>query len=89
MKLPPFDYAAPTTLEEAVKLLASCNGMAKALSGGQSLLPVMAFRLAAPTLLVDLRKVPDLDSISIDGQGVRLHPGGWDPFRRKSLKPTA
>lgn len=72
MKLPPFDYAAPTTLEEAVKLLASCNGMAKALSGGQSLLPVMAFRLAAPTLLVDLRKVPDLDSISIDGQGVRL-----------------
>ena len=57
MKLPPFDYACPTTLPEAVQLLASGDGDAKALAGGQSLMPMLAFRLAHPTLLVDLRKL--------------------------------
>jgi carbon-monoxide dehydrogenase medium subunit len=72
MKLPPFDYAAPTSLAEAIALLAASGGTAKALSGGQSFVPVMAFRLAAPTLIVDLRKIPGLGSIAIDEQGVRL-----------------
>ena len=70
MKLPPFEYAAPATLAEAVALLAA--GGAKPLAGGQSLLPTMAFRLAAPRLLVDLRRVPGLDRIDIDRDGVRL-----------------
>lgn len=72
MKLPPFDYAAPASLDEAIALLAAGGGTAKALSGGQSLMPVLAFRLAAPSLLVDLRKIPGLGRIDIDGEGVRL-----------------
>ena len=72
MKLPPFEYASPTTLAEAIALLAAGPGTVKAIAGGQSLLPVMAFRLAAPRLLVDLRRVPGLDRIDIDDRGVRL-----------------
>lgn len=72
MKLPPFEYAVPATLAEALALLARGAGRAKAIAGGQSLLPVMAFRLAAPDLLVDLRRVPGLERIDIDRQGVRL-----------------
>jgi carbon-monoxide dehydrogenase medium subunit len=71
MKLPAFDYAAPATLDEAVALLASRDG-AKALSGGQSLIPTMAFRLATPSLLVDLRKIKGLNEIKIDREFVRL-----------------
>ena len=55
MKLPSFDYACPTTIAEAVALLAAHGGEAKPIAGGQSLVPMLAFRLAAPTLLVDLR----------------------------------
>jgi carbon-monoxide dehydrogenase medium subunit len=72
MKLPPFDYACPATINEAVALLASHNGEAKALAGGQSLVPMMAFRVAQPTLVVDLRKLPGLREIRIDPDGVRL-----------------
>lgn len=72
MKLPAFEYASPATLAEAVALLAAGGGTAKPLAGGQSLLPTMAFRLATPALLVDLRKVPGLDRIAIDEKGVRL-----------------
>src|ERR1700676_4790920 len=72
MKLPPFDYACPTQLSEAVALLAGRNGDAKLLAGGQSLVPMLAFRLAAPALLVDLRKVPDLRKIDISTSGIVL-----------------
>jgi carbon-monoxide dehydrogenase medium subunit len=72
MKLPPFDYACPTTLSEAVQLLASRDGDAKALAGGQSLIPILAFRLAQPALLVDLRKLADLRGIRISEKGVAL-----------------
>ena len=72
MKLPPFEYASPATLAEAVALLAASGGTAKLLAGGQSLLPTMAFRLAAPSMLVDLRKLRDLDRIAIQADGVRL-----------------
>ena len=71
MKLPPFEYACPTTLAEAVALLASQNGEAKAIAGGQSLVPMLAFRVAAPTLLVDLRKL-GLNRITVAPDGVRL-----------------
>src|SRR3954453_22464417 len=71
MKLPPFDYACPTTLPEAVQLLAS-NEDAKAIAGGQSLVPMLAFRLSQPTLLVDLRKLADLRGIRISDAGVTL-----------------
>jgi carbon-monoxide dehydrogenase medium subunit len=72
MKLPQFEYACPTTLTEAVALLAARDGEAKVLAGGQSLVPMMAFRIAQPALLVDLRKVPGLSAIKISNDGVRL-----------------
>src|SRR5215471_13650874 len=71
MKLPAFDYACPTTLAEAVQLLAS-NEEAKALAGGQSLMPMLAFRLLHPALLVDLRKLAELRGIRITANGVAL-----------------
>ena len=72
MKLPPFEYACPTTISEAIALLASHDGEAKPLAGGQSLLPMLAFRVAAPAVLVDLRKVPELRRIGIADTGVTL-----------------
>ena len=72
MKLPPFEYACPTELSEAVALLAAHKGDAKPIAGGQSLVPMLAFRLAAPTLLVDLRKLPDLRKIEISATGLGL-----------------
>jgi aerobic carbon-monoxide dehydrogenase medium subunit len=72
MKLPPFDYACPATLPEAVQLLAARDGEAKPIAGGQSLVPMLAFRLAQPTLLVDLRKLADLRGIKISQKGVTL-----------------
>ena len=72
MKLPAFEYACPATLAEAVALLAAHDGDAKALAGGQSLVPMMAFRVASPALLVDLRKLPGLKEITIGDAGVRL-----------------
>jgi aerobic carbon-monoxide dehydrogenase medium subunit len=72
MKLPPFEYACPTTLNEAVALLASHDGEAKPLAGGQSLVPMLAFRVASPSLLVDLRKLAELRQIKIAHDGVTL-----------------
>ena len=72
MKLPAFEYVAPSTPAEAVALLARHRGEAKVIAGGQSLLPAMAFRLAQPSLLVDLRKLDSLRRIRIDADGVTL-----------------
>src|SRR3977135_3964019 len=71
MKLPAFEYACPATVAEAVTLLAS-RDEAKVLAGGQSLVPMMAFRVASPSLLVDLRKLSDLRRIEIGDDGVTL-----------------
>jgi carbon-monoxide dehydrogenase medium subunit len=71
MKPSRFEYRSPETLDEAVALLAADHG-AKLIAGGQSLIPVLAFRLAAPSLLVDLRRLPDLGKITIDADGVGL-----------------
>lgn len=72
MKPPAFEYAAPETLKEAVALLSSRSGDAKIISGGQSLMPMLAFRLAAPELLVDLKRIAGLNRIAIGEDGVRL-----------------
>jgi aerobic carbon-monoxide dehydrogenase medium subunit len=71
MKPAVFDYACPASIAEAIALLAGTDG-AKLLAGGQSLMPLLAFRLAAPSLLVDLRKIPGLDRIEIAADAVRL-----------------
>lgn len=68
MKPPPFDYAAPTTLDEAIGLLAEhADADARVLAGGQSLIPMMNFRLAKPGYLVDLRRVAGLAGIRREG----------------------
>jgi aerobic carbon-monoxide dehydrogenase medium subunit len=72
MKLPPFEYACPATIGEAVALLAAHDGEAKPLAGGQSLVPMLAFRVASPSLLVDLRKLAELRQIKIAGDAVSL-----------------
>ena len=72
MKLPHFDYQAPTSLAEAVALLAAGDGGARPLAGGQSFVPIMAFRLAEPSMLVDLRNIPGLDTIEVSDEGVRI-----------------
>jgi carbon-monoxide dehydrogenase medium subunit len=72
MKLPPFEYRCPATLAEAIDILASNPGSARPLAGGQTLLPILAFRLADPAILVDLRKLPGLDRIEIDDTNIRL-----------------
>jgi aerobic carbon-monoxide dehydrogenase medium subunit len=72
MKLPSFDYACPATIAEAIALLAAHGGEAKPIAGGQSLVPMLAFRLTAPTLLVDLRKLSELRQIKITAAGVSL-----------------
>ena len=71
MKPAPFDYQAPGTLREAIDLLAS-NPEAFVIAGGQSLMPVLAFRLATPSLLVDLRRLPGLGYIAVGDDGFRL-----------------
>ena len=65
---PEFDYVAPASLDEAIKALADGGEDAKLLAGGHSLLPLMKLRLAAPSLLVDLRRVPDLAGVRANGE---------------------
>ncbi len=72
MKLPKFDYAVPTTIDEAVTMLARADGSARVIAGGQSLMPMLAFRLTQPSLLVDLRRLPGLDKITVSADGVHL-----------------
>src|SRR5215217_7647785 len=66
----PFDYEAPESLEQAIRMLHENGEDAKLLAGGHSLLPLMKVRLAAPTVLIDLRKIPGL-------HGIEQRNGGW------------
>jgi aerobic carbon-monoxide dehydrogenase medium subunit len=65
-----FDYEAPESLEEAIRMLHENGEDAKLLAGGHSLLPLMKLRLAAPTVLVDLRRIPGL-------HGIQRENGSW------------
>jgi carbon-monoxide dehydrogenase medium subunit len=67
-----FDYVAPETLDEAIKLLAESGGDAKILAGGHSLLPAMKLRLAQPATIIDLRKVPGLNEVKVDSNGTTI-----------------
>ena len=62
-----FDYVAPTTLGEALSLLAEAGDEGKILAGGQSLIPVLKLRLAAPGTVIDLGKIQELRGITEDG----------------------
>jgi len=71
MKPAPFAYRRPVSLTEAVAALAADPG-AKVLAGGQSLVPLLSMRLAAPSTLVDINAVPGLDDITVTEDGVRI-----------------
>ncbi len=72
MKPPKFDYHAPRTLDEAIGLIARHDGGARVLAGGQSLVPMLNFRLAQPAALIDLRLVPGLAGITVDPDRIRF-----------------
>jgi carbon-monoxide dehydrogenase medium subunit len=69
---PSFDYHAPTTLPDALKLLGQLGEEAKILSGGQSLLPLLKLRMAAPGHVVDIGRIPGLDYVKEDGGFLKI-----------------
>ena len=62
-----FDYVAPTTVDDAVRALSEAGEDAKVIAGGQSLLPVLRMRLATPSKLIDIGRVPELRGVREDG----------------------
>ncbi|MDE0203843.1 MAG: xanthine dehydrogenase family protein subunit M [Rhodospirillaceae bacterium] len=71
MKPALFEYVAPQSIEEALEVLAA-DEMARPLAGGQSLIPTMNFRIAAPTKLVDLARIDVLKGYAIEGDDIRV-----------------
>jgi carbon-monoxide dehydrogenase medium subunit len=71
---PPFDYLAPRSVEEALEVLAERGDDAKVLAGGQSLIPLLKLRFAAPEVLVDINRVPGLDALSEENGWLRIGP---------------
>ncbi|MBL6631429.1 MAG: xanthine dehydrogenase family protein subunit M [Candidatus Nanopelagicales bacterium] len=69
-----FDYESPKSVEEAIAILDRSGGEAKVLSGGQSLIPMLKLRFAAPAMIVDINNVPGLDYHHVDDEG-NLHIG--------------
>ncbi len=69
-----FDYESPKSVEEAVAILDRSGGEAKVLSGGQSLIPMLKLRFAAPAMIVDINNIPELDYHHVDDEG-NLHIG--------------
>jgi carbon-monoxide dehydrogenase medium subunit len=69
MKPAAFEYYAPTSLDEALEILARLGYDGKVLAGGQSLVPAMNFRMALPAALVDLNTMPELSFINPTGDG--------------------
>ena len=67
-----FDYSAPTSLEEALKLLNDRGDEAKVFAGGHSLIPMMKLRFAEPEHLVDLNNVPGLSEVSMNGESLTI-----------------
>jgi len=72
MKPAPFRWHGPTSVAEALALLAESGASGKVLAGGQSLVPVLAMRLAEPADLVDINGISELDFVSADAAGVRV-----------------
>ncbi|MCB1690523.1 MAG: xanthine dehydrogenase family protein subunit M [Halioglobus sp.] len=74
MKPAPFDYVAPTSVEEACAILAEAHGGATVLAGGQTLMPLLNLRMSQPFILVDISHIAELKGIMrIDG-GARIGP---------------
>jgi aerobic carbon-monoxide dehydrogenase medium subunit len=67
-----FDYVVPATLEEALDTLGRYEDDAKVLAGGMSLIPLMKLRFAAPRVLVDINRLPGLDTLAADDDGLTI-----------------
>ena len=80
-----FDYHAPTTVEEALQLLATSGDDVKILAGGQSLIPVLRLRLAAPEVMIDLGKITELRGIRDDGDALVI--GAMTPHSEVASSP--
>jgi carbon-monoxide dehydrogenase medium subunit len=72
VKCAPFDYVRASSVEEVVKVLAESDGDGKILAGGQSLVPVLALRMARPSVLVDVNRIPGLGAIRPSGDAVEV-----------------
>lgn len=72
MKPSPFNYHRPSSVEEAVELLDDLDGEGKILAGGQSLVPLMSMRMAAPSDLIDINHLRELDFVEVSADGVRI-----------------
>ena len=72
MKPAAFDYVAPNSLEAAVEAIAAANGDGKVLAGGQSLMPLLNFRMTRPTVVVDLMHIPGMSFIELKGNAVAI-----------------
>lgn len=90
MKPAPFTHHAPTSVEQAVGLLHQVGQEGKVLAGGQSLIPAMNMRLAAPTHLVDINRLPEADRIEVTDEWVRIGPlVRHEQLRRSSVAHDA
>ena len=69
-----FNYESPKSIAEAIALLHQGGGEAKVLAGGQSLVPMMRLRFAAPEMIVDINNIPGLDYLTVDADGT-IHIG--------------
>jgi aerobic carbon-monoxide dehydrogenase medium subunit len=72
MKPPPFVYHRPAGVDEALSLLAEVGADGKILAGGQSLVPLMSMRLAAPGHLIDINRLAELHDVRVGGDGVSV-----------------
>lgn len=72
MKPARFDYIAPTTLDAAIAALVAADGEGKVMAGGQSLMPLLNFRMSRPTIVVDLAKIPGLSFVEDRGDTVAI-----------------
>jgi carbon-monoxide dehydrogenase medium subunit len=83
VKPPPFAYRAPVTVDEALAALAAAGPDGKVLAGGQSLIPLLNMRLAAPAVIVDINRIDGLDTVAAEAAGVRI--GALARHRRVEL----
>ncbi len=102
MKPAPFEYHVPDSIEEALVLLRDPGRDAKLLAGGQSLVPAMNFRVAQPSVLIDLNRIEELDYVREDGDHLRIGAmtrertlefsplvGRWSPLLMEAMPHVA
>ena len=75
MKAAPFDYRRATSIDEACRALADGGDDARLIAGGQTLVPLMAMRLARPTLLIDINGIAEMSGIAVDGNWLIIGAG--------------